>query len=398
MSERIDVRGAWSSVLVICLATSGLGQETATEEGPSKPSSDAAPAVLSPAQWAAHIEPGQGCFDPTIPAMIGGSLEPSLTVTFGPQIFSAPTSGGTPLQIGFHNSPVPHSRLFFGYGNFHNAFDRSGQHLRRFTFGMERCLADGMASLDIRIPLTNGPNPTQTVEPPGTADIDGEHTAFGNISLAVKSILWQTDGVAVSGGLGLLTPTASKRDFVSTAGPRWRVRNQTVGVSPFLAALSVPNDRWFAHGFWSFDLPVGDDSVRYTRAVTGFFPAVSSRGEMDRQALMHLDAGVGYRPIGRWSQYFTHTAELHYTTTLEDADVVTVFDPFLTAGGGTGFSTIGNSANRVDILNLTLGSTLRLTRRTSAALAWVWPLREFGDGQRPFDWAFLLHIDHRFGP
>jgi len=79
--------------------------------------------------------------------------------------------------------------------------------------------------------------------------------------------------------------------------------------------------------------------------------------------------------------------ELHYTTTLEDADSVSGL------GTRTAF-TFGNSANRVDLLDLTVGVHAEIAERTTCRVAGVVPLRRGDD--RSFDSEVQVQLERRF--
>jgi hypothetical protein len=128
-------------------------------------------------------------------------------------------------------------------------------------------------------------------------------------------------------------------------------------------------------------------------------------GELDEQYLMHLDVGVGYwllrDPCRRWLTGFAPTAELHYTMTLNDADLVTLpRDParVLLPGPAVGVPpapTIGNRNDRIDILDVTLGGTFLLGERATLATGVAFPLKSSDD--RTFDWELQIQFNYYFG-
>ena len=79
--------------------------------------------------------------------------------------------------------------------------------------------------------------------------------------------------------------------------------------------------------------------------------------------------------------------EFHYTTTLQDADVV--------AGdvAGTAFQ-FGNFLNRVDVVNLTVGLQAEVSGCTSLRIGGVFPLDD--NPERPFDAEIHVSLDRRF--
>ncbi len=79
--------------------------------------------------------------------------------------------------------------------------------------------------------------------------------------------------------------------------------------------------------------------------------------------------------------------ELHYTTSLQDADLT---------GGSVGATTFqfGNLLNRVDALNLTVGLHTEIRHRTAIRVAGVFPL--LNGPEKPFDSEIHLGIERRF--
>lgn len=198
----------------------------------------------------------------------------------------------------------------------------------------------------------------------------------------------------------------------------------TYSLSPFLAGLWTPDDRTFVQGFAQVALPVGRDRIRYRdrlrvldnqapdtdefatfddrRYIQGGDIVNDASATIRQQALMHLDIGVGrwiYRdPDARFLTGIAPVAELHYTTTLENAEVVTlpatglVQQTTLRPEAGP---TVGNTANRIDLLNTTLGTTFQFGRRTTLATAVALPISNGTD--RAFDWELSAQLNFYFG-
>ena len=78
--------------------------------------------------------------------------------------------------------------------------------------------------------------------------------------------------------------------------------------------------------------------------------------------------------------------ELHYTTALQDADVLSA------TTGGTSFR-FGNLRNRFDVVNLTVGLHAEMARRTTFRVAGVFPLNTV---DRPFDSEVQVSVNRRF--
>jgi hypothetical protein len=195
-------------------------------------------------------------------------------------------------------------------------------------------------------------------------------------------------------------------------------------MSPFVAFFASPSDRFFAQGFMEFDFPLNRDKVSFTEqafTATGtpanfnppFAPGSSIGGltappftstdQIRDQTLMQIDVGTGYwlyRPqcyqcceSTPWITGIASTLELHYTTTLNDAQIVTVPQDIFAVPGTSG--QFGNQHNRIDILDLTVGSTFEIARQTTIATGFAFPLLQHDN--RTFDWEFLLQINYYFG-
>ena len=80
-------------------------------------------------------------------------------------------------------------------------------------------------------------------------------------------------------------------------------------------------------------------------------------GDLNEQTQLYIDYGVGYWlrrcPCATISELAV-LAEMHYTTSLQDADAV----------GIVGLGEFGNRANRQDILNLTFGLHTKIEIRS----------------------------------
>lgn len=193
------------------------------------------------------------------------------------------------------------------------------------------------------------------------------------------------------------------------------IENEIWSLSPFLAAVLTPTDRSFINGFAQVAIPLNSAEVRYRErrvdlVARDIFPnatGVNSAGLMfgpngsegdfrqtanlEEQTLLQLDIGGGYWLYrNRCAQYITGIAsllELHYTTSLDDADIVTFQSaPALLNSGLNsveGPTQIGNLSNRIDILNLTVGGVLELSNTATLAVGYVTPLRDEFD--RTFD-------------
>jgi len=100
-----------------------------------------------------------------------------------------------------------------------------------------------------------------------------------------------------------------------------------------------------------------------------------------------------YRDGSRYFHSIAAMFEVHYTTALGDADVVGPFDLETISPPTFTSTSVGNVANRFDIVNLTAGVPM-IVGRTTITNAFTVPIR--GDLNRGFDFEYSLLIDRRF--
>lgn len=324
-----------------------------------------------------------------------------------------------------------------------------------FTFSFEKTFFDRQASVELRIPfgrtlsrdldlkaasvvgtgrdqdgdtqnaLITNPSPMNTLGNTGNE--------LGNVSLIFKGLLYQNQTLAVSSGFSLNIPTARANhvkvtDFLgddfdnSVEVERQReftVFNETWALSPFAAVIVQPTRRSFIQSFLQFDIPLNKSTILYSETplinrepFEILFDPLSTSDRIREQSLMKLDLSFGYwlinRPNAAWLTGIAPTLELHYTTTLNNADIRTlpiapksVPDSNFTNGLRpiTALETppqVGNLNNRLDVLNLTLGTTFEIANRATIATGFVIPLK--GGSDRTFDFEFQLQLNWRFGP
>ena len=281
--------------------------------------------------------------------------------------------GDRRFKIAENVSPAPQDRVFFNYNHFENALrdlNDVNRSLDRFTFGFEKTLLSGNASIELRLPFASGLNSRQTF---GAADTQA--TELGNLGLAFKMNLLSGCDWILSGGTGITIPTGDDFEAYTANALDLRVKNDAVHLSPFVGYLHQPNQNWFFQSFIQADFDLSGNDV-FTG--TGGF-----EGVIQDQNLLFLDASLGrwiYRncnPCKRFSG-LAAIAELHYTTTMNDTDTV---------------SAISNPYNRMDILNAS-GALNFLFRRTSLRVGGAAPLRD--DEERLFDAEIIFQLNRRY--
>lgn len=333
--------------------------------------------------------------------------------------------------------------------------------VNQFTFDFEKTFLNGWGSVEVRLPFsyTLGNNLGLSVANPvfgpdthdasftnsngigivGTTptpqDTFGQaNTEIGNMTLIFKGLAYQSPRFYVSGGTAVGIPTARATnvrvtdylgDFEDNDTQVQRVRdfvitNETWSLSPYLASLWFPTRRWFTQGFLQCDVPLNKSRIIYSELPQinnepnelTTFQGINVEQRIREQTLMSLDVGTGYYLLLRgpqekaWINAFAPSLELHYTRTLNGADIETL--PLAPKGsdlvpvGLNGLPSrepgpqVGNLRNRLNILDLTVASTLVAFNRATIATGFAFPLTQ--GTNRTFDWEFQLQLNYYFGP
>ena len=306
----------------------------------------------------------------------GWSLVANYVCSPGQFVVNIPYGGAAVrrFRIAEHSSPQPRSRLFFDFNFFNDVIGGVGD-VSQYTFGYERTIWDGGGSIELRVPFAATIDSQQTLGGAETRDIE-----FGNLAVWFKAILYEVYTGLISGGLGVAVPTGSSSRVLVDQTPILEIENHAFHLLPYLGIMSTPHPRWFWQGFLQLDVDTSGNRVRgdvMRQNLTQF-------GVLQDTTLLFVDTAVGYSVYesagARGITRISPTAELHYSTTLQDPDVAT----------GSGFF-IGSPAGRFDALNLTLGASFVWNDRLWVRPAMVIPLRDEDDQQ--FDYEAMLQID-----
>ena len=307
-----------------------------------------------------------------------GSINPQFTQG---TCFSIPNPSSLVgrLRVQDNNSALPQDRLFFDYSYFHNAqLLPSGVGVHRYVPGFEKTFAEGLGSVEMRIPMATTLNSQVDVLNPGDTQYE-----FGNLSFITKIVLHEENNWLIAGGLGISVPTGDDLEFsFGTADPLFRVANDSVHLVPYLAAAYASTESsFFANAFLTFDL---DTNGSPTFADEG--AGLQRIGNWNDQGLMSFDLGIGSwlyktkRCCDRL-QSIAWTTELHYSTNTNDADVVE-----------SDFFLLGHPDAHLSLLNMTFGSHVQLGKTTFTA-GYVTPLTS---SDRIFDGELRLFVNRAF--
>jgi hypothetical protein len=298
--------------------------------------------------------------------------------------------GNRRLKIAENDNTLPQDRIFFLYNHFQDAaliedsttipsVDQAAS-LDRYTVGFEKTFGEGLWAFEFRMPFGCG----YDYESTNFASSAGQ---IGNLSVVLKRVLYKSDSTVAAAGLCIDTPTGSDATG-SGQGVDYKIHNQASFLMPYVGILRTPTEKLFYQCFVQVDVPTNGDRIDYVDTVGA---TSGSFGTLNDQTLLYTDLAVGYwilrNPNADWVTGLAGVLELHYTTTVQDADIVSG-----SASGRTfGF---GNFANRVDVLDLTVGLHTELAGHTMCRVAGVVPLRS--DEDRLFNGEVQVQLERRF--
>lgn len=274
--------------------------------------------------------------------------------------FAATIRSGT-IKMANGGTPLPQNRVYFDYGMYSDVqFSGRGSTVNRFVPGIERAFADGLFSVEVRLPFSAADS--NSLVPGNNAIIADNEVNFGNITTFAKVLLHRSDSLGISGGLALTLPTASDTELVGLA----RIDNHAAHLGPFLGCAYAPNNRWFAQAFMQADFATTGNNVQFDTNGAGLVTA----GKLNDASYLFSDIGIGYwlAPHGEYQRPTALLAELHHSTNISDNDEVRA-----------GMFQVGDANNSTDVLNMTAGVSTQLTERTTAAAAYVAPLNNIDE-------------------
>jgi hypothetical protein len=343
----------------------------------------------------------------SVPNMFGdcGMTTAAVTLDAGRNLnadFMLPMVGGSRTgKMSENDIAMPVDRVFCSYNHFTDIFMMHTQPaiqpgppglfrqepIDRYTIGAEKTFFDQMTSIEVRMPFTGSFNATL----PGIGVNNGN---YGNMALIFKALLYRGQNLGIGAGMAVDTPTGS--DFVARFDTvNMRFVNQAVHLLPYVGFLYAPGDpQWgwgdniFITGFLQFDAAANGNNVRFENP-NG--TPISSLGKFNEQNLLFVDMSVGYwlfrNPMSRWSGLAV-VGEMHYTTSVQDTDLVTATTP----GAG---ATVTNPSNRFDVMNGTIGVQALMWDMSSLRVAGVFPMGSRTD-QRFFDSELQVQFNRRF--
>jgi len=299
---------------------------------------------------------------------------------------TSPGAGGNvgTSKIVENASPIPRDRVYFNYSGFNGVpLTENGVNVSRYTPGFEKTFFDGMASIEVRTPFaTTLSNNVYAVD---SNNINS--TQFGDLTIYLKQLLYQSDTLAVSAGLGLELPTASNTNvFLGPNIPLLTIKNQSVHLLPFLGSVYSPTSQLFVQQFLQFDVDTNGNAVSIADINGG--GGLQSAGRINDMTYLYYSVGAGYWLFDNpdSDRLFTRIApmvEIHYNKSLTSTDTL--------SSNGIG---LGTSVNQ-DLLNGTMGMTAMMGPNKSLTLAYCTPLSSID--HRQFNGEFRLMFNWFFG-
>ena len=150
--------------------------------------------------------------------------------------------------------------------------------------------------------------------------------------------------------------------------------------------------------FLQLDVPLNPSRIDVSGDAFEFNQPSSTfnlQGRIDQQVLIRANLAAGkwlwQNDRNRIINSFGFQAEMHYTSSLNDADIVGTAAPDI--ANSSEFLRYGNFANRIDLLN-TLVGVQTIIRQTSITNGIVVPLRSGPD--RQYDFEYSLGMNRRF--
>ena len=320
--------------------------------------------------------------------LLGGLLQVQLAEgQRGPFAAELPFGAGRSYKIAENTRPIPTDRIYFNYNHFHNALATAraapgipggvalgDANLDRYTFGFEKTFFDGNSSIDVRMPFVSDFEATDNA---GFLATSGN---VGDLSIFFKDLLYADDMVALAAGMGVGVPTGDDVEMRFGSQPL-TLKNDAVHLMPYVGAAIVPNDFWFFQMFFEIDFAASGNELSGG-------PQNVTFGELTEQHLFEASLSGGYWLLNNPDAYYVQGVaaimELHYTTTIHDAD--TVF---------FGLGELGNAFNRVDFLNLTSGLQFQIGPLSNLRVGCAVPLRTSVE-DHPFDAEIQVQFNRFF--
>lgn len=302
----------------------------------------------------------------------GWGLEFSHLFTPDPINVNIPSGGGAVrrVKIAENNSPIPRDRFIFNYNYFNDVISGIGD-VNRYTFGFEHTITGPSNSIQVLFPMASTLDVSQVAGGGLSRD-----TEFGDLTFVFKQLLMERDNFLMSVGVGVTVPTGDDASVFNTSGQQiLDLEHESSHLLPFLAMLHTYDSGWYWQAFVQLDVDTNGNPLRADMTGANLQPV----GVLQDQTLMFVDVGAGYwlTDPSQGTPAIAATAEIHWVSTLQDADVI-----------NTNNLNITSILNRFDVVNLTLGASVLVNDSFTIRPAMVIPL---SDDQ--FDYEAMVQMN-----
>ncbi|MEZ6140706.1 MAG: hypothetical protein R3B84_09065 [Zavarzinella sp.] len=290
---------------------------------------------------------------------------PNVLAALGPAVFPAhPSSIAGTIRASEDNNVLPKSRLIFNYDYFNGAtFLGRNADPSRFILGFEQAVFGDRFSVLARMPFVS------TVDSQVfTNAAQGGASDIGNLQVAAKWLYYSSETLNLSTGIAATLPTAPGTSTINAVGATIAsVKNQSVIVEPYFAALWTPDERLFAQAWASIAADVTGSPIRGNYVGLGF----NDLGRLYSDPTFSGDLQLGYWLLrggpDDMLQGLAPFVELHYVGSVvgniiseEDISTDTSNYRLTNAAFQDSTVTLGGVAQFDTNLNLNVGLTLPL--------------------------------------
>jgi hypothetical protein len=295
-------------------------------------------------------------------------------------------------KLAENSSPIPRSRVFVNYSFFNDtALAPEGVDLHRVTPGFEWALLGDSVSVEVRAPFASSLDSDVNF----FGRTSTREVTFGNVTGWLKALMWESDTLSWSAGVGMTIPTADDFTVQEGGATLFEVGNSSYHVLPFLGFLWTPSERCFLQGFLQFDIDANGNPV-YVSSFNNGLPTgnLTKIGNVNDATYAFIDVGFGYwmyrnRHCDGFINGFAPTIELHYNAATRSADTIRI-DDF----AGLGANVRAGSGGDLESTNVVFGMTAIVG--TSGTLTLGYATNVGGDKQH--DGEFRAYFNWFFGP
>jgi hypothetical protein len=296
---------------------------------------------------------------------------------------SSPGTGGGVgrIKLAENTSILPRDRFYFNYQFFDSVpLSGRGTDVNRFVPGFEKTFFNGWTSVEVRVPFATTIDNVQDLNALGSNNVE-----LGNVTVFLKSLLYQSDTFAFGAGLTITCPTANDLSVVLDGQEIGRVENEGTHLAPYLGAIWAPG-RLFNQLYVQYDV----DATGRPVFGTGGQSAPNGLVETGRQndtSVLFLDYSVGYwvyqnNCCDALLRGIAPVFEVHYNQALGNGDI-----------NDSGTIVFADINDNFSIVNLTFGTHFLLGDRSTVTLAGGAPVTD----DRGFNYEFHVLFNYMFG-